>query len=273
MDKQELMKLCSKDDDKVLVAKLLDKIKFASQKNQIQVTDFLDGYEQKLALKVLQHSKYKTYIFYGGYEEAERKILFLFPNKLFDLICKPFETNKMIQNEIKVISITLPNDLIGTYHHRDYLSAIMKLGIKREKIGDILVRENGADIITKTDILEYLLLNLNELTRFKKSNLISKPIDELEIVSIKMENFTILISQLRLDTIISEILHISRTKANEVIASERVLVNYEIKTKNSISISSDDLITIRGKGKYKIGNIIAQTSKGKLKLQVSKYIS
>ena len=255
MDKQELMKSCAKDEDKILVAKLLDKIKFTSQKNQIQVTDFLDGYEQKLSAQVLQQAKYKTYKFYGGYEESERKILFFLPDKLFDLIHEPLETNKMIQNEIEVISIVLPNDLVGKYHHRDYL------------------RNNGADIVVQKDISEYLLSSLQELTRFRKSNIYIKKLPELEVVTLKFETMTILVPQLRLDTIISEVLHTSRTKANEIIASERVLVNYETKTKNSILLQKDDLLTIRGKGKYKIGDIIYQTSKGKLRVEVNKYIS
>lgn len=267
------MKLCTKDDDKILVAKLLDKMNFTSQKNQIQVTDFLDGYQQKLCTKILQQAKYKTYIFYGGYEESERKILFLFPDKLFDLVQAPLQNNKMVQNEIEVISIILPNDLRNKYHHRDYLSAVMKLGIKREKVGDILVREDGADIIVQKDISEYLLANLQELTRFRKSEIYIKELSKLEIVDLKMETMTIIVTQLRLDTLIAEILHISRTKANEIISQERVFVNYEAKTKNSIILQQGDLLTVRGKGKYKIGNILAQTSKGKLRVEIEKYIS
>lgn len=273
MNKAEIIKICSKDEDKILASKLLDKIQFASQKNQIQVTDFLDGYQQKLALKVLQQSKYKSYKFYGGYEEAERKMLFFFPDKLFNLIQEPIQNNKMIQNEIEVISINLPNDLKGKYHHRDYLSGIMKLGLRREKIGDILVRDDGADIIVQKDNSEYLLSNLQELTRFRKSEIFIKTISDLKIVSAKMEVLAILVSQLRLDAIISEILHLSRTKTNEIISQERVFVNYEIKTKNSLILKQGDLLTIRGKGKFKIGAIISQTSKGKLRVEVSKYIS
>ena len=273
MDKQELMKLGTKDDDKILIAKLLDKMKFTSQKNQVQVTDFLDGYEQKLSTKVLQHSKYNTYKFYGGYEEAEREILFLFPDKLYDLVDDTLQDNKMIQNIIEVISIVLPNDLKGTYHHRDYLSAIMKLGVKREKVGDILVREDGTDIIVQKDISEYLLDNLKELTRFRKSTLYIKQLSDLEIVSLKMETITIIVSQLRLDSVIAEILHTSRTKANEIISQERAIVNYETKIKNSTILQQGDLLTIRGKGKFKINDIISQTAKGKLRIEIGKYSS
>lgn len=273
MNKQEILKQYSKEEDKILVAKLLDKVQFVSQKNQIQTTDFLDGYEQKIAQKVLQQVKYKTAIFYGGYEEAERKMIYFFPEKLMDLIEEDLQNDKMIQKEMKAITIELPNDLKGKYQHRDYLSGLMKLGIKREKIGDILVREDGADILVQEDILNYLLINLPELTRFQKAEIFVKEISELEVVSIKLEKMIILVPQLRLDVVISELLHISRTKANEVIEQERVLVNYEMKMKNATMLQENDLLTIRGKGKFKIGEIVSQTAKGKLRVEVNKYVS
>ena len=228
MNKQDILKQYAKEEDKILVAKILDKIQFASQKHQIQITDFLDGYQQKIAQKVLEQTGYKTAILYGGYEEAERKMLFCFPERLASLMSEQLQEDKMIKQEMKVIAIELPNDLKGKYHHKDYLSGVMKLGIKREKIGDILVRENGADILVQEDILNYLLSNLPELTRFQKAAIFAKEISKLEIVPIKLEKMVILVPQLRLDVVISELLHTSRTKVNEVISQERVLVNYEI---------------------------------------------
>lgn len=272
MNKQEILKQYGKEEDKILVAKILDKIQFTSQKNQIQTTGFLDGYEQKIAQKVWQQIRYKTAILYGGYEDAERKMLFCFPEKLMDLLKPSLQEEKMIQKEIKVISIRLPHDLEGKYQHRDYLSALMKLGIKREKIGDILVRENGADIIVQEDMLTYLVTNLLELTRFQKAQIVQKEISELQIVAIQLERITIVVAQLRLDSMISEILHISRTKANEMIAQERVFINYEIKTKNATILQTGDLLTIRGKGKFKIGEILSQTSKGKWRVEVGRYV-
>lgn len=273
MNKQEILKQYGKEEDKILVAKILDKIQFASQKNQIQTTDFLDGYQQKVAQKILGQAKCKTAIFYGGYEEAERRMLFLFPEKLFVLLKAILQEEKMIQKEMKVISIGLPNDLRGKYGHRDYLSGLMKLGIKREKVGDILVRENGADILVQEEVLQYLLTNLSELTRFQKAKIFSKEINELEIVSVKLEKMTILVPQLRLDVVISELVHTSRAKAEEIILQERALVNYEVKTKNATLLQVGDLLTIRGKGKFKIGEVISQTSKGKLRVEVEKYVS
>ena len=80
---------------------------------------------------------------------------------------------------MKIIRIKLPNDLKGKYEHRNYLGALIKLGIKREKIGDILVRDDGADIIIKSDIAEYTKNDLKTLTRFQKSNIEIENIENL----------------------------------------------------------------------------------------------
>lgn len=273
MNKQEIMKRYSKEEDRLLAARLLDKIQFTNAKHQIQITDFLDGYEQKIAHKILEQINDLAAIFYGGYEEAERKMIFFFPDKLQNLLTDEIKENKIIQDLIRVISITLPNELKGKYHHRDYLSGLMKLGIKREKIGDILVREDGADILVQKDMISYLLTNLSELTRFQKADIIQKSITELKIISIQKEKTTILVPQMRLDIIVSELLHTSREKSNEVIAKERVFINYEVKKKKAMILQQGDLLTIRGKGKFQIGEIIGQTAKGKFKVVVEKYVS
>lgn len=273
MQRQEIIKQFSKEEDRFLVAKIIDKIQFVSSRNQVQYTDFLDGYEQKIAQKVLNQANYSLTVFFGGYEEAERKMIFCFPDKLYHLLEKDLMQNDVIQDMIKVISIQLPQDLQAQYHHRDYLSGLMKLGLKREKIGDILVREDGADILVQSDMATFLLTNLMELTRFKKAKIEVKSISELKVVPVKKEKLTVLVSQLRLDAIVTELIHGSRTKANELISQERVIVNYEVKTKNSAILKTGDLLTIRGKGKFQIGEVIGTTSKGNLRVEVEKYIS
>lgn len=273
MNKQEILKQYQKSEDKLLVAKILDKMQYTLTRNQIQHTDFLDGYQQKIANKTLQQMKYQNAIIYGGYEEAERKMQIFIPDKLQSLQDNQLQQSAIIQEIMKVISIILPRELREKYHHRDYLSALMKLGVKREKIGDILVMENGADIIVQNDIVDYLLTNLPQLTRFQMAEVIIKDISNLNTTTVKKEELTILVSQLRLDAIVTELIHGSRTKANDLITSERIYVNYELKTKNSTMLKQGDLLTIRGKGKFQIGEIIGQTSKGNIKVKIEKYIS
>ena len=236
MEKQEILKQFPKQEDKLLVSKLLDKLKFMHTKNQVQQTCFLDAYQQNIVCKVLKIYRENQYILEGGYEEAERKVLFIYPEKLSEIFKKSAIENSIITDNIKVISITLPQDLQGKYKHSEYLGGIMKLGIKREIIGDIIVNEEGADILVQSDMANYLKDSLQNLTRFQKSEIIIKEISNLKIAQTKKEELTILIPQMRLDVIVSEILHLSRSKANEIISEERVFINYELKTKNSAKI-------------------------------------
>lgn len=273
MEKQELLKKFSKQEEKLLISKVWDKLKFTNIKNQIQTSYFLDSYEQNIVTKMLNLCKEKQYILDGGYEEAQRKILFLYPDKLQELFEGKREQNKVVIDTIKVISIMLPEELQGSFHHAQYLGGLMKLGIKREIIGDIIVNEKGADILVLSDMVDYLQTQLKELTRFQKSKITVKELTNLNILPVQKEEMIILIPQMRLDVVVSEILHLSRSKANELISSERVFVNYELKTKNATMLKQQDVLTIRGKGKYEIGEIVSQTAKGKLRLQVQKYSS
>ena len=82
MEKKEFLIKYPKPEDKILIAKVLDKIQFVKTKNEVQTTDFLDGYQQKLVQKVVETFQVKNAYLEGGYEEAERKMLLLLPEKL-----------------------------------------------------------------------------------------------------------------------------------------------------------------------------------------------
>ena len=268
MNKQEILTRYSKEEEKLLVSKVLDKIEFVLNRNTIENTDFLDLYQKELVKELLRSIKFNNYIFCGGNENAEREILIVFPEKLKDIL----KEDKIIENILKVIQITLPNELTGEYNHRDYLGGIIKLGLKREKIGDILVRKNGADIIIIKDVEEYLLTNLGELTRFSKAQIETKQISELEPSEVITQKLQIIIPQMRLDCIVSESIRCSRTNVSEIIKQERVFVNHKLETKNSKILHEQDMITIRGKGRFKINNIISRTKKDKIVLEIEKYV-
>lgn len=257
------------EDDKILAAHILDQIRLAKTRNQIVATDFLDMYKQRIAKEVLNISKENNYIFYTKYEELEKAVLIIYPEKYERLF---YENKYNYSDVIKVIRINLPNELKGKYSHRDYLSGIMKLGIKREKIGDIIVFEDGADIIVKSDVCEYVFQNLKTLLRFSKAKFEVVDLEKLRKPQIKKELKRITVSSLRIDNIVPEIANCSRSDAANLIKEQRVFVNYENELRNSRLVKVDDVIVIRGKGKYKITNIEGETKKGKIALNIEHYI-
>lgn len=269
MNKQELLEKYNNEEDRLLAAKILDKIKLAKTRNQIVNTDFLDMYKQKIAKEVLGAAREKNYIFYIPCEEADKSILVIYPNNYEHI----FNDNRFnFGNIVSLIRITLPNNLKNKYNHKDYLSGIMKLGIRREKIGDIFVFEDGADIVVSNEVKKYILENLSQLTRFCKAKIESLDINDIRKPNIKKEEIRITVSALRLDCIVSELANCSRTNASEVILQQRVLVNYEIETRNSMVIKEQDVLVIRGKGKFIIKEITGETKKGKIALMVEHYI-
>lgn len=269
MDKATILNRYSNEEEKLLAAKILDKIKLAKTKNQIINTDFLDMYQKRISQEILNIEKEKNYIFYSPCEETEKTILIIYPEKYNEI----FENNRFDYSKIiKLIRITLPNELKGQYAHRDYLSGIMKLGIKREKIGDILVFEDGADVVVSEEICKYISNNLGQLTRFSKAKIEELKISQIRKPEIKKEEIRITISSLRLDNIVAELANCSRTSANEIIKSQRVFVNYENETRNSKLINVRDVIVIRGKGKFNIARIDGETRKGKIVVIAEQYI-
>lgn len=252
-------------EEKLILSKVLDKISFCETRNQIQVTDFFDLAKQELIVKFLKLQRQENYLLFGGFEEAERKTIVFYPEKMKSLIMD----NKINFNEwIKIIKITLPNENKGKYEHKNYLGALMKLGIKREKIGDIIVDEDGADIIVLKDIFEFLILNLKDLTRFQKSEIEEIDFDNLRKCNVEKQIIKITVSSMRLDNIISELARCSRSKALEILMQERVFVNYELITKQTKEVKVEDKITIRGKGRFVIKEILGNTKKGRFVIEV-----
>ena len=266
MNKQELLKQY-KDEDKLLVAKLLDKLEYSSKNNKISNTNFVNEREKRIIINVLNRVGNSNYVIYGGYEEAQRNIIIFYP-KYFD----EQMLQKNYNNIMNVLEIKLPEELHNTYSHRDYLSGIIKIGINREKVGDILVNEKGADILILKEVSNYVEQNITQLTRFSKSKIIMKGLEKLQLVEQQREEINIIVPSLRVDNIVSELAKTSRNKANELIVQERVLVNYETVTKNSKLLKEKDVITIRGKGKFELIEQIAETKKKNKILKMHKYI-
>lgn len=269
MNRQEILSKYEGEEDKLLVSKLLDKIEFVEKRNSVENTDFLDIHQRGILERVLKIVKYKNYMIYGEYENAERTMIILYPEKLETV----FENNYFDYNNIlQVIRIILPNEMRGKYSHRDYLGAVIKVGIKREKVGDIIVSLDGADIIATKEMASYLTTSLSELTRFSKSNFEMHKIEELNIAPPKTEIINIIVPSMRMDSIVSEMIRTSRSKAMEYIEAERVFINSELVTKNAKMLKENDMITIRGKGRFKINKILNSTKKGNLVIEIEKYV-
>ena len=150
-------------EDKLIIARLMDKIKICKTRNRIVNTEFLTPYQREIIQKELNKMKIKNYLFFGGYKDAEGQILIIYPEKLeLEFV------QKDIDNILKAIRIRLSKEVVGKYNHRDYLGALMKTGLNRNRIGDIIVHEDGADVVVLKENADYIVRFLKDLVRFNK---------------------------------------------------------------------------------------------------------
>ena len=267
MNKQEILSEYKNQEDKLILAKVLDQIEFVGKRNKIENTDFLDMYQIGLVDKFLKKLQLNNYMLFGGFEESERKIAIFYPEKFNeDMVKKNFD------KIFKVVKIELPEETQGKYSHRDYLGGVIKLGVKREKVGDIIVDEKGADIIVLNEISEFLLQNITSLIRFSGAEIFLDTLENLREVNVKKQEYNIIVSSFRLDSVVSDLAKCSRNKAVELIATERVFINCQNEMKLTKQIKIGDVVTIRGKGRFTIKELVGNTRSGRYVLKIEKFI-
>lgn len=191
----------------------------------------------------------------GLFEDSERRMI------SFNNISKsPFPMKLLkIENASK----------FSTLSHRDFLGAILSLGIERNKIGDLLVFENTCYLPVHEEIESFIICNLERISKVKCN---VEMIDNLEFLpKFTFKEDIILVSSLRLDGVVSKIINSSRAKAQGMIEHGEVLVNYVRIKDKSYELKDEDRVTVRGFGKFILGNSIGNTKSGKLKIIIKKY--
>lgn len=250
MNKEQMLEAYKNQDDRLLLSKILDKINLMKKDNKITNTNFLDVYQIGVVKKFLEKNEFENYMFWGGFKEAERKMLIIYPHNTEEFVLK-----KYISTLIKIVKINIPVDLRVSYNHRMYLGGVIKLGIDREKIGDIVVAEDGADIIICPEISQFLEQNLSSLKRFSRAEIIIDNIKHLRKIQIIMQRKEIIVSSMRIDNLVSTVAQCSRTMATELIKKERVYINHQNETKASRIVNEGDLVNIRGKARFVVKDI------------------
>lgn len=267
MNKQEVLKNYKNQEDRMLLSNILDKIKFTETRNKMEYTNFLSLYEISLIESFFTKINYANYYLWGGYEFAERKVCILYPeNYSKEMIEKNYD------KIIGIIRIELPKTEVGKYTHRNYLGGIVKLGLEREKVGDILVCENGADIIILKESEKFLIQELPMLKRFESSKITAESIIDLKQIEPKKEEIKIIVPSLRIDNFVSDLARTSRNKALEIIKDERVFLNGKLETKTSRQIKENDTITIRGKGRFVVKEFSGNTRSGRIIVIIEKFV-
>lgn len=256
MDKKSFLNLIQ-FEDKNLLSNIYDKIKLSEKiADSVFTNEFCTPNLWKAIVNLKEEFGTNVYT-YGIFDECERRVL-------------AFSKEEVNYYPVKLVKIT-NKSRFEVLSHRDFLGAIMGLGIKREKFGDLVVKDNICYGAFFEDIYDYVLYNLNFIGRCPCEVELIEEWNPLEIRA-NREALSIITTSLRLDCIVGSICNISRSKAVDIINSGKVLLDYAQAIEKNETVEFDSMITIRGYGKFKILEQVGSTQKGRLKLNVSKYM-
>lgn len=195
-------------------------------------------------------------IFSNHYQDAERKRALIFPK------------HEEIEENFHTTLLEIIGD--GEYGHRDILGSILALGLTREVIGDIIVNQDQMYVIVCSEVANYILSNL---TKIKNSYIEVKEVEFEQIQKINQNQYIdkqVIVSSMRLDVILSHVLHLSREKAKQYILLGGVKVNDKSIIKIDYICKEDDRLSLSKRGRVIIKNILKTTKKDKLVLLISK---
>lgn len=227
----------------------------------VTFSDFLTLNEINTLNGMKKDISFVTISINGGYEAAERQMAAFIPETYYEL---------QTDYPISILKITpLNNKFAEKLNHRDFLGAILNLGIDRSKIGDILVKEHCAYCFVHSSMTDFLK---DELTRVKHTSIKIQVVSEAEHIKPEFQHIEGSVSSERMDTILALAFSGSRNALSGLVAAEKVFLNGKLCYSNSQLLKPGDIVSVRGFGKFVYRGFISNTKKGRLFVALDKYI-
>ncbi|MBE6727682.1 MAG: hypothetical protein E7562_03430 [Ruminococcaceae bacterium] len=243
-------------ESSVFLARVYDTANACERTSTPRFLGFLTPDEAAAADKSLKTFGIK-YRFFGGYDSAERTMLSCLPDWCDEV-------------DYPITSITFLYRACDKLTHRDFLGALMGLGLTRESVGDILVENGRTVVFVKSDISNFVV---TQVSKVGSCGVTVKVGFELPLPTAgTLMPFSDTVSSPRLDSVVASLCSCSRNTACELISDGKVSVNSLMMEKNTRTVIAGDRITVRGKGKFIIDSVNDLSKKGRVILKYSKYV-
>ncbi|MCP8970229.1 RNA-binding protein [Ectobacillus ponti] len=240
-------------EEAVFVDKVLEWKDAAEHYHKVKLTDFLDPREQQIISMLIGAQADAAVAFSGAAPQAERRRALIYPAYL-----QPLEEEFQLQ----LLEVEYPAKFY-TIEHRQVLGALMSLGLKREKYGDILIQDERAQIVAAREVSDYIAANLQSIGRAKVTVKAAK--EAIQLTEVWEEN-TGTVSSLRLDVLAAELFNVSRQKIQTLIKGGVVKVNWKVVEQTSYECFSGDMLSVRGYGRGKLMSVDGKSKKDKWKI-------
>lgn len=250
--------------DELISARIVDCIRRCTEGMYVVSTKFLDSHEQALANSIIRKYSGLKYVFYGGYSDADRNMLVCIPEELAT------DDADVTASLLRILHIEIAegSKKLG---HRDYLGSVLNLGIDRAVIGDILVRDDGADMIIIPEIEDFLISEYKQVAHTRIKTCIYD-IDKLIIPEQSKISIRDTIPSTRLDNLVSAAFKVSRSDAVKAINQGLVSVDHRENTKADAKVTEGCTLVLRGKGKAVIKAFGGESKKGRIWVEIERYI-
>ena len=261
MDRTNIDKIAHNPEDRVLLAKLWDKISAGIRKNIPANTCFLSPRELELARFLFGDEPGLTA--FGGYEDAERKMLVYLPDYL--------EEDSLYEEDAPLVCLRAAFFEEDTLSHRDFLGALMGAGIARETVGDICVGKGCCDFFVTAEIAPYILQNFLSAGR-TRVHISQIPLRDAKIPEPEVKEIRDTVASLRLDSIISSGFRIGRSLAAQHIGAGKAAIDGLPCEKPDKTVAEGMKISVRGLGKIKLHAVNGRTKKDRISVVIHRYV-
>ena len=261
MDRSNIDKIAHTPEDKLLLAKVWDKINAGITRNIPANSCFLSPREQEMAQYLFGNAE--GLFFFGGYEDAERKMLVFLPDYL--------DETWVYEEDSPIVCLRASFYEGDTPTHRDFLGALMGSGIGRETVGDICVGKGSCDFLVTGEIAPYLLQEFQSAGR-TKLRLRPIPLCEISVPQPETTEIRDTVASVRLDSILSSGFRIPRSESTRYVLSGRTAINGLPCEKPDKVVDENAVISVRGLGKMKLKTIGGPTKKGRVSVVIDRYV-
>lgn len=261
MDRNNIDKIAKTPEDRLLLAKVWDKINAGLRKDIPANSCFLSPRE--LELTRLLFGEPEGLHRFGGYPDAERQMLVYLPEYL--------DEESLYYDDSPVACLRAIYFEGDSLTHRDFLGALMGAGVARETVGDICVGKGSCDFFVSKEIAPYLLQSFSSAgrTRFRLSEI---PLNEAQIPEPEIKEVKDTLASLRLDAVISSGFRIGRSLASDYVNAGKAAINGLPCTKSDKAVAEGDKVSVRGLGKCKLAQVNGQTKKGRISVVIHRYV-
>lgn len=245
---------------KELAARINELAERSLRETEPQWSDFLEPPEREQAQAILGWIPGVRFNSFGGYIKAERRRMVVYPD---------YYIVETIEPALAYLEIQTKSQTPLT--HRDYLGSLMGLGLKREKMGDLLVSENSCQLVIVPELAEFIRVHL-ERVGSQKALVQEIEGEQLNIPNLREKMIKSTVASLRLDAITALGFSESRTRMAKEIKAEKVKVNWKVINNPDSPVNPGDIISFRGHGRMIFKEQTGQSKKGRLGVLLVRYL-